>query len=134
VSTRSCVDQVASALTPAGTFGPTTRRTAVENVGTPVSRAAWLVGPTHQEADVMERRGLREMSPALRTLVISLGAVDVGLRVWALWDLSRRPREEVAGPKALWAVGLTAVSSAGALPLAYAVLGRRRHPGAAGGH
>jgi hypothetical protein len=74
------------------------------------------------------------MSPALRTLVLSLGALDVGLRVWALWDLARRRPDEVAGPKALWAVGLTAVSSAGALPIAYAVLGRRRHPVVDGGH
>ena len=73
-------------------------------------------------------RGLREMSPALRTLVISLGAVDVGLRVWALRDLTKRPSDEVAGLKAVWAVGLVSVSSAGVLPLAYLVVGRRRHP------
>ena len=75
----------------------------------------------------MGRHGLREMSPALRTLVISLGAVDVGLRAWALWDLRRRPADEVTGPKAVWAVALVSVSSAGVLPLAYVVLGRRRY-------
>jgi hypothetical protein len=75
----------------------------------------------------MGLRGLREMSPPLRTLVISLGAVDVGLRVWALRDLTKRPSDEVAGPKAVWALGLVAVSSAGVLPLVYLVLGRRRH-------
>ncbi len=75
----------------------------------------------------MGRRGLPEMSPALRTFVISLGAVDVGLRVWALRDLARRPSDEVAGPKAVWAVALVTVSSVGVLPIAYAVLGRRRH-------
>jgi hypothetical protein len=68
------------------------------------------------------------MSPPLRALVISLGAVDVGLRVWALRDLTRRPSNEVAGPKAVWAVGLVSLSSAGMLPLAYILLGRRRHP------
>ena len=75
----------------------------------------------------MGRHGLREMSPALRTLVISLGAVDVGLRAWARWDLRKRPSDEVAGPKPAWALALGTVSSAGAVPLAYAVLGRRPH-------
>jgi hypothetical protein len=77
---------------------------------------------------VMGLRELREMSPAMRTLVISLGAVDVGLRVWALRDLTKRPSDEVAGPKPAWAVGLVCVSSAGVLPLAYLALGRRGHP------
>jgi len=81
----------------------------------------------------MERRGQREMSPALRSLVISLGAVDVGLRVWALRDLTKRRSDEVAGPKAVWAVALMSVSSAGVLPLAYAVLGRRRRPSTTAG-
>jgi hypothetical protein len=52
--------------------------------------------------------------------------VDLGLRTWALVDLRRRPAENVNGPKAAWAAGLSVVSSAGLLPLAYLIFGRRR--------
>jgi hypothetical protein len=61
----------------------------------------------------------------MRGVVISVGVIDIGLRFWALRDLARRPSEAVAGPKAVWALGLVSVSSAGVLPLAYLVLGRR---------
>jgi hypothetical protein len=80
----------------------------------------------HEEVVVMGLRRLREMSPPLRAVVVSLGVVDVGLRAWALRDLTRRPSNDVAGPKAVWAVGLVSVSSAGVLPLAYLIFGRRR--------
>ena len=58
--------------------------------------------------------------------VVSVAAVDLGLRTWALVDLRRRPAEDVKGPKAAWAAGLSVVSSAGLLPLTYLVFGRRR--------
>ena len=68
----------------------------------------------------------RDLSPARRAAVMSVAAVDLGLRTWALVDLRRRPAETVMGPKAAWAVGLSVVSSAGLLPLAYLLFGRRR--------
>ena len=46
---------------------------------------------------------------------MSVAAVDLGLRTWALVDLRRRPAENVNGPKAAWAAGLSVVSSAGLL-------------------
>lgn len=66
------------------------------------------------------------LSPAVRRTVIGLGAVDVALRIAALVDLARRPADEVRGPKAAWAAALVAVNSVGAVPLAYAVWGRKR--------
>ena len=70
------------------------------------------------------------MSPAARGVLISLAVVDVGLRAWALRDLTKRPSEGVVGPKPVWAAGLVSVSSAGVLPLAYLVFGRRSRGGA----
>ena len=67
-----------------------------------------------------------DLSPARRKLVITVGVVDAGMRAWALIDLKNRPADEVNGPKAVWALALTVVSSAGLLPAAYLVFGRRR--------
>ena len=67
-----------------------------------------------------------DLSPARRKLVITVGVVDAGMRAWALIDLKNRPADEVNGPKAVWALALTVVSSAGLLPAAYLLFGRRR--------
>ena len=67
-----------------------------------------------------------DLSPARRMLVVTVGVVDAGLRAWALIDLKNRPVDEVNGPKAVWALALTVVSSAGLLPAAYLRFGRRR--------
>ena len=67
-----------------------------------------------------------DLSPARRKLVVTVGVVDAGMRAWALIDLKNRPADEVNGPKAVWALALTVVSSAGLLPAAYLVFGRRR--------
>lgn len=71
------------------------------------------------------RQRWNDLSPARRRLVVAVGVLDAGLRVWALVDLKKRPAEEVNGPKALWGLALTVVSSAGMLPTAYLLLGRR---------
>ena len=71
-------------------------------------------------------RRWRDLSPARRRAVMSVAALDLGLRTWALVDLWRRPAQNVKGPKAAWGAGLAVVSSAGLLPLAYLVFGRRR--------
>jgi hypothetical protein len=67
-----------------------------------------------------------ELPPARKRLMIAVGVVDAGMRAWALIDLKNRPDDEVNGPKAAWALALTVVNSAGLLPAAYLVLGRRR--------
>jgi len=71
-------------------------------------------------------RRWKDLSPARRAPVVSVAAVDLGLRTWALVDLKRRPAENVKGPKAAWAAGLSLVSSTALLPLTYLVFGRRR--------
>ena len=55
--------------------------------------------------------------------VVALGVVEVVLTTVAAIDLVRRPREQVRGRKALWALGLP-VQPFG--PIAYLVFGRRR--------
>lgn len=67
-----------------------------------------------------------ELSPARKRLMIAVGVVDAGMRAWALIDLKNRPDDEVNGPKAVWALALTVVNSAGLLPAAYLLVGRRR--------
>lgn len=67
-----------------------------------------------------------ELSPARKRVMVTVGIVDAGLRAWALVDLKNRPAEEVNGPKGVWALALSVVSSAGLLPAAYLLLGRRR--------
>jgi hypothetical protein len=74
----------------------------------------------------MAHRRWDEMSPTSRALVITVGVVDASLRAWALADLKGRPDDQVNGPKAVWGLALTVVSSAGMLPAAYLLLGRRR--------
>jgi hypothetical protein len=66
------------------------------------------------------------LAPAHRKAVMAVGLVDIGLRIWALADLAGRPASEVRGPKPIWAVGLSVFSSAGVLPVAYLLAGRKR--------
>jgi hypothetical protein len=68
----------------------------------------------------------QSLAPAQRTAIMAVGAVDIGLRIWALADLAGRPAAQVRGPKTIWAVGLSVVSSAGVLPATYLIVGRRR--------
>jgi len=69
----------------------------------------------------------RDVPPSKRAVIVAVGTVDVGLRIWALADLAQRPAAGVRGPKSVWALALSLVSSAGALPLTYLVVGRRRN-------
>lgn len=66
------------------------------------------------------------LSPAQRALAGSVAALDLGMRTWALVDLSRRPAAGVRGSKAAWVAGLSVVSSGGILPAVYLLRGRRR--------
>ena len=55
--------------------------------------------------------------------IVALSAVEIVLTTKAVVDLVRRPREQVRGPKTLWALALT-VQPFG--PIAYLTLARRR--------
>ncbi len=67
-----------------------------------------------------------DLPPAARTAIVVVGGLDLALRACALVDLARRPASEVNGPKSAWALALSLVNSAGAVPLTYLFLGRRR--------
>ena len=74
---------------------------------------------------VTTRRRWQDLSPRTRRLVVAGAVLDGGLRIAALADLRRRPADQVRGSKKAWAAGLSLVNSAGVLPLAYFLAGRR---------
>lgn len=76
----------------------------------------------------MARKRWHDLDPRLRRVIIGAGAVEGALKLAALIDLARRPAREVRGSKARWAVAVTLINSAGAVPVAYFLRGRI-HPG-----
>jgi hypothetical protein len=72
------------------------------------------------------RRRWSDLSERQRRLIVLGGALDAILRLAALVDLRRRPVEEVRGSKRVWAAAVAVVNSAGMVPTAYFLLGRRR--------
>jgi hypothetical protein len=76
----------------------------------------------------MTKTRWRDMSDRQRALVVAGVVAETALKALALMDLKNRPAAEVRGPKWAWAVGLATVSSFGALPAAYFVVGRRQSP------
>ncbi|SDS19517.1 hypothetical protein [Microlunatus soli] len=84
--------------------------------------------PTRRENHRANRRGWQDLNDRQRVMIIGAGALDLGLRLAGLIDIIRRPAAEVRGPKPLWIVALSVVSSAGLLPATYFALGRRRAP------
>lgn len=64
------------------------------------------------------------MTTAQKTGVILLGALDAGLKAGALWDLRRRDKVEVRGPKWGWTIIASTINLAG--PIAYFIFGRKR--------
>lgn len=72
------------------------------------------------------RRGWSDLSEGTRRLLITTGAADAALRAAALIDITRRPASQIRGRKWAWATVTAVVSSAGIVPIAYFVVGRRR--------
>ena len=64
-----------------------------------------------------------DLSDGQRAAIVVGAAVEVVLTTVALVDLARRPREQVRGPKPLWALGCF-VQPVG--PIVYLAWGRRR--------
>jgi hypothetical protein len=73
----------------------------------------------------MAKRRWSDLSPRLRQAIMLAGAVEAGLKIAALIDLAQRPAGQVRGSKAGWAVAITVVNAAGAVPLVYFLRGRR---------
>ena len=59
-------------------------------------------------------------------MILAVGAIEGLLKIAALFDLRRRPASEVRGSKRLWSLAIAFVNSAGVVPIAYFVRGRRR--------
>jgi len=74
----------------------------------------------------MSKKQWSELSPLKRIVIVKLVVLDVGLRVWALADLARRPEDQVNGSKKVWAIALSVVNSAGVLPTIYFIKGRKQ--------
>lgn len=69
-----------------------------------------------------------ELSPRTRRLIV-VGATFEGLlKIMALIDIKRRPASGIRGSKLKWALAVLFVNSAGALPIAYFLYGRRGRP------
>lgn len=73
----------------------------------------------------MARRRWRDLSPRTRRFIVIAGSVEAALKVIALNDLRRRPAAEIRGPKWAWATALVLANSAGGVPVAYFLVGRR---------
>jgi hypothetical protein len=64
-----------------------------------------------------------DLSAGQQRLIMAAAAGELSLKVAALIDLRRRPRDQVRGPKALW-VALMFVNLVG--PVSYFAFGRRK--------
>lgn len=69
------------------------------------------------------KKSWSDLSPAQQKAIIVGGAAEAVVTTIALVDLIRRPKANVRGPKALWALACF-VQPVG--PLAYLAKGRRR--------
>ncbi len=70
----------------------------------------------------MKVKSWRDMTPAQRVSVVVLGIVQVSLLGAALYDLRRRPADQIRGSKKLW-TGLVFIDYVG--PIAYFLYGRK---------
>lgn len=73
----------------------------------------------------MAKKRWQDLSPRTRRIILVGSAVDGALKAAALADLKGRDQSEVNGSKRRWALALTFVNSAGVLPVAYFLRGRR---------
>lgn len=73
----------------------------------------------------MNRLRWADLDPRVRQAIVVAGAAETGLKIAALIDLAQRPAGSVRGSKNAWRAALVLVSSAGVLPIAYFVAGRR---------
>lgn len=70
------------------------------------------------------------LDPRTRNVIAAIGIGETLLKIIAIIDLVRRRPESVRGKKAAWAAAITAINSAGAVPILYFIFGRRRDAGA----
>ena len=73
----------------------------------------------------MAKKRWNDLDPKHREAIKIVGAVEAGLKIAALIDLAQRPARQVRGSKARWAAAIALANSAGAVPIAYFLRGRR---------
>jgi hypothetical protein len=69
----------------------------------------------------------RERTSGQRLRIILQAVFQLGLLVAALYDLRKRPADQIRGPKRIWAL-VCAMNYLGLGPIAYFLIGRRRTP------
>jgi hypothetical protein len=74
---------------------------------------------------VMAKRRWSDLDPRVRQTLVVVGGIELCLKLAALIDLAQRPARRVHGSKAWWASAIVLVNSAGAVPIAYFLRGRR---------
>lgn len=75
------------------------------------------------------KKSWKEMSPAARAGFVAIGIAQVSLMLAAQRDISKRPADQINGPKLAWRVAAL-INFVG--PMGYFILGRKR-PGATAG-
>ena len=70
----------------------------------------------------MSKKKWSHLTVAQKRIIYVAGAAEVVATAAALWDLARRPADQVRGPKAAWVVAFF-VQPVG--PLAYFAAGKR---------
>jgi hypothetical protein len=70
-----------------------------------------------------------DLDPRTKKILIAVGAGETVLKIIALVDLIRRPKDSVRGSKIGWATAIATINSAGAVPIGYFLFGRRRTRG-----
>ena len=71
------------------------------------------------------RKQWSDLSPGTRRLMTVAAVIEGILKLAALIDIKRRPASQIRGPRWLWATAVAVISSAGVVPIAYFVVGRR---------
>jgi len=67
----------------------------------------------------------RERTSGQRLRIILQAGIQLGLLVAALYDLRKRPADQIRGPKRIWTL-VCGVNYLGLGPMAYFFFGRRR--------
>jgi len=76
------------------------------------------LGKCHQN-----KKHWNELTTGQRTRVVSLAAVQIALQTAAIRDITKRPADQIKGPKAAWVAG-TFINFFG--PIVYFAFGRRK--------
>ena len=76
----------------------------------------------------MPARRWSDLSERTRRLLIIAAVADGALRVAALIDIRRRTASQIRGRKRVWATVVAVINSAGVVPIAYFLFGRRPQP------